>query len=75
MKNVSHAVAELGYEYYLSKTPRPSWNEVNAHLKKRGLQGVRPRTYDSYGRQDRFGLKTLLSVNEFDMRRKLGLLS
>jgi hypothetical protein len=73
--NVSHDVAEQGWAFYISRTPRPSWDEVNAHLKTFGLQGVRWRTYRSYMDHDRFEQVRFLGVNEFDMRRKLGLLS
>jgi hypothetical protein len=72
MRNASHAVARQGYAFYLSASPRPSIDEVNAHLQ--ATPAVAPRTYDHYGRLDRMGLKVYLSVNEFDMRKKLGAL-
>jgi len=70
MVNARTEEAELGWEVYLSSTPRPSLEQINAVLGDAGSGPVSPRTYRHYRKLERYSQRRYMPINELDQRTK-----
>ena len=70
MVNARTEVAELGWEVYLSSSPRPSHEQINAILNDSGAGPVSPRTYRHYEKLERYQQRRYMPINELDQRTK-----
>lgn len=72
VSNVRTEVAERGFEIYVATTPRPTRDQLNTLLAVEGLEPISDRMYRHYRVMDRRGQTVYLTINEWDIRRKVG---
>lgn len=69
MRNAPREVAELGFEIYMASNPRPALDKINATLEAQGLPKVALRTFKHYKKLDRYGQRTYVTINRFDVNK------
>jgi hypothetical protein len=67
MRNAPRAVVRLGFEIYISSNPRLPLDQINATLEAQGQPAVAERTFKHYQKLDRYGQRTYIPINRFDV--------
>ena len=75
MKNATSETAARGFEIWLTlQGEAPTLTRVNAVLKREGREPIHQRSITHYENLFEHGLREYLPINQFDVRRSMGVL-